>query len=254
MDDAAPLLTIDSLTVRFPKPGAGGDFTAVDAASLEIRAGESLGLIGESGSGKSTLGRAVVGLNRPASGRIEFGCKGGRSAVSIVFQDPGGSLDPRKRIWWSVAEPLVIRDRARPATLRDRAIALLESCGLDAGSADRYPHQLSGGQRQRVAVARALSTDPELIVLDEPTSALDVSVQATVLNLLADLRADRGLAYLFITHDMPVVAHMCERIAVMRDGRIVETGRTEEVLREPREAYTRELIDAAPRMPAAASR
>ncbi|MEM9064641.1 MAG: ABC transporter ATP-binding protein [Planctomycetota bacterium] len=241
------MLRVRGLGVRY-----GAEFWALRSANLEIGPGESVGVVGESGSGKSTLARAVVGLAPIAQGVIEPGLVERRGTLQAVFQDPGGSLDPRKRVWWSVAEPLMIAGGSSRRELRARAGSLLDACGLGAEFAGRYPHQLSGGQRQRVAIARALSTEPDLLVLDEPTSALDVSVQAQVLNLLADLRRDRSLAYLFITHDMAVVAHMCERVVVMREGQIVEEGPSNRVLAEPSEAYTAELIAAVPMLPRSA--
>ncbi len=230
---------------------------AVDDVSFELGAGETLGLVGESGSGKTTVGRAVLRLIPRTGGEIVFdgsdvgtlkgpSLKSFRRRAQIIFQDPGGSLDPRFRVWETVAEPLLVHGLARGRDeLRSKAAAALERCGLDSGALDRYPHQFSGGQRQRVAIARALVLSPALVVCDEPTSALDVSVQAQVLNLLSDLQRELGMAYLFISHDLGVVGHMCHRIAVMRAGRIVEIGDRDEVLERPREPYTRSLLGAA---------
>jgi ABC-type glutathione transport system ATPase component len=215
---------------------------AVDGVSLDLARGESLGLVGPSGCGKTTLARTVLALERATGGSVVFDgvsvldapaaeLRRLRRRMQIVFQDPAGSLDPRMRIWKSVSEALEVHRivRGRRA-LREAAAALLERCGLDASALDRYPHEFSGGQRQRIAIARALAPEPALLVCDEPTSALDVSVQAQVLNLLQDLRRERGLAMLFISHDMAVVAHMCERVAVMEAGKIVREGAAREVL------------------------
>jgi ABC-type glutathione transport system ATPase component len=170
-----------------------------------------------------------------------------RRRVQMIFQDPAGSLNPRMRVGDIVAEPLVVHgEGGTKEELAARVRSLLERCGMPAASMDRYPHQFSGGQRQRIAIARALALTPELIVCDEPTSALDVSIQAQILNLLKDLQRERGLSYLFISHDMGVVQHMCDRIAVMRAGKIVEMGTREEVLGSPREEYTRRLLAAVP--------
>jgi len=229
----------------------------VEGVSFDVAAGETLGLVGESGSGKTTVGRAVLRLIPRASGEVLFdgadvGSLSGarlrafRRRAQIIFQDPGGSLDPRVRIWETVAEPLVVHDLAEGRDeLRARAAAALERCGMERDSLDRYPHQFSGGQRQRIAIARALVLSPALVVCDEPTSALDVSMQAQVLNLLSDLQRDTGMAYLFISHDLGVVGHLCHRIAVMKSGRIVEIGPRDEVLGNPRDPYTQTLLAAA---------
>ncbi|MFG0274284.1 MAG: ATP-binding cassette domain-containing protein [Phycisphaerales bacterium] len=236
-----PLLRVRDL--RTWLPGRDGRVRrAVDGVSLDLGRADSLGLVGPSGCGKTTLARTVLALERATDGRVEFDGvsvfdappreqRRLRRRMQIVFQDPAGSLDPRMRIWKSVSEALEVhRIVSGRRALRDRAAALLERCGLDASALDRYPHEFSGGQRQRIAIARALAPDPALLVCDEPTSALDVSVQAQVLNLLQDLRCERGLAMLFISHDLAVVAHMCERVAVMEAGRIVRKGAAREVL------------------------
>jgi peptide/nickel transport system ATP-binding protein len=250
------LLSVRDLRVEFPGTG-GARLLANDGVSLNLSRGETLGIVGESGSGKTTLARAVVGLAPIASGSIVFEGRevthlSGRSRhwfrrrVQMVFQDPGGSLNPRMRVGEAVSEPLLVHRMERTARGRMKAAeALLERCGFPPGSARRYPHEFSGGQRQRIAIARALALSPDVLVCDEVTSALDVSVQAQVLNLLLELQRERGLAYLFITHDLAVARHMAHRIAVMKGGRIIESGSTEEVLRSAREEYTRLLLRAS---------
>ena len=251
------LLAAEGLTVIYPlRGGWRRSFTAVDRVDLEIGRGETLALIGESGSGKSTLGRALLRLT-PSSGRISF--EGHdlqalsakallplRRDLQIVFQDPFSSLSPRLRVGEIVAEGLSVHNPELSRAARfARAASALEEVGLAAAFAARRPHALSGGQRQRVAIARAMILSPKLVVLDEPTSALDRSVQADVLSLLRRLQRERGLSYLFITHDLAVVRAMATRVAVMKDGRIVEVGTTSQVLRAPRDAYTATLVAAA---------
>lgn len=259
---AVPVLAIRDLVVRFTsrsaaKSSSAAPRPAVDHVSLEVYRAESLGLVGESGCGKTTLGRAALGLVRAAHGSVLLNgnditvatarrLRQLRRAAQIIFQDPGGSLSPRMRVADTVAEPLHIHRVGASSERHDRAVALLERCGMPSASADRYPHQLSGGQRQRVAIARALALQPALIVCDEPTSALDVSVQAQILNLLSDLQSELGLSYLFISHDIATVAHLCRRIAVMREGKIIETGPTDLVLESPANEYTRDLLRAVP--------
>ncbi|MHC5004196.1 MAG: ATP-binding cassette domain-containing protein [Planctomycetota bacterium] len=226
---------------------------AVDDVSFDVRRGETLGLVGESGCGKTTTGRAVLRLVPASGGTIHFegrdilslrgrALRSLRRDVQIVFQDPAGSLNPTMRIGRIVGEPLLVHGIARGAALRDQARALLRRCGLDEAMETRYPHQLSGGQRQRVAIARALALRPKLVVCDEPTSALDVSIQAQILNLLSDLQSQLGLAYLFISHDMAVVDHLCDRIAVMHAGRIVEIGDRDRIVEQPQHPRTRALL------------
>ncbi len=255
-----PLLDVTDLAVRF------GPVRAVDGVSLRLTAGPfGLGLVGESGSGKSTIGRAVVRLVATAGGQIRFegkdvaalrgsALKQYRRAAQIVFQDPDNSLDPRMRIGASVAEPLIAHRIVPRRLTAGRARELLAEVGLDPELAGRYPHQLSGGQRQRVAMARALSVQPRLLVLDEPTSAIDVKAQARILNLIADLRADRDLAYLLITHNLGIVSELCEQTAVLYLGRVVESGPTSELLSVPAHPYTQALRSAVPEIDMAARR
>lgn len=230
---------------------------AVDGVSFTVTAGRSFGIVGESGSGKSTIARTVMALTRPTSGSIRLEgrslfelpraeLKAARANLQMIFQDPYGSLDPRMSVARIVAEPLS-RDLAgaeRDARVRETLAAV----GLDASAALKFPHEFSGGQRQRIAIARALITRPKLVVADEPVSALDVSIQAQVLNLMSDLQRDAGVTYLLISHDLAVVGHLCDEIAVMFQGRFVETGPAEQLLNAPAHPYTRELVDAAPKL------
>jgi len=261
--EARNILEVRDLRVHFPRfSGLLGTrigwTNAVDGVSFDIESGRTLGLVGESGCGKTTVGRAVLGLIPATSGAITFEGVDLRSAshsqlrslrreLQIVFQDPGGSLNPRLRIGAIVGEPLIVHGlEKRGEALRDRVGALLERCGMPADSVDRYPHQFSGGQKQRIAIARAIALKPRLIVCDEPTSALDVSVQAQILNLLKDLQREFGMSYLFISHDMNVMQHVCDRIAVMNAGKIVEEGTMHEVLYSPRDEYTKRLLSSVP--------
>jgi len=250
----APLLDIQNLVKHYPgRPPV----RAVDGVSLTIAAGQTLGLVGESGSGKSTLGRTVLRLQEPTAGRVLFESedvfalargplRALRRRMQIVFQDPYSSLNPRMTVGRTLREPLEIHHLAAPAQMEARVAALLDEVGLDAAFAARYPHELSGGQRQRVGIARALSVEPRFIVCDEPVSALDVSVQAQVLNLLADLQQKRRLTYLFIAHDLAVVRHIADQVAVMYLGRIVERAPAAAIYSGPRHPYTRALLSAVP--------
>ncbi len=231
---------------------------AVDGVSLAVEEGETLGLVGESGSGKSTLGRVILNLHPATAGEVLFdgqpvgrwsrgGAEQFRRQAQIIFQNPYSSLNPRKTVRQSLEVPLGRRG-LRGAAARDRARELLERVGLGDRYLDAYPHQMSGGQRQRVAVARAIAMEPRFIVADEPVSALDVSVQAQIIHLLEDLRRDLGLTYLFISHDLSVVYHLCNRVAVMYLGRLVEVAGTDELFNHPAHPYTRALLSAAPQL------
>lgn len=256
-----PLLDLRELTrdyVSRPLLGTGHQVRALDRVSLTVQAGEIFGLVGESGCGKSTLARLVMALDRPTRGQVVFDGEDlfalspdeltrRRRHFQMVFQDPFGSLDPRQRVERIVAEPLhVLADRPGRAETRERVVDMLESVGLTADHARRYPHEFSGGQRQRIAIARALITAPKLVVADEPVSALDLSVQAQVLNLLMELRAKRGVTFLFITHNLAVVDAIADRVGVMYRGRIVEIGPAEEVFDKPLHPYSKTLAAAEP--------
>ncbi|HEX7291827.1 MAG TPA: ATP-binding cassette domain-containing protein [Conexibacter sp.] len=261
------LTAVEQLVKRFPLERGVllrrrlGEVPAVDDVTLEVRGGESLGIVGETGSGKSTLARMLLNLLEPTSGVVRWRgedvthARGAqlaalRRARQLVFQDPAGSLNPRKTVGAAIADPFAIHGLLPERGARGRRVAeLLEQVGLEPALANRYPHELSGGMRQRVGIARALALRPELLVADEPVSALDVSIQAQILTLLRDLRRELGLTLVLISHDLAVVRHMCERVAVMHDGKLVEVGPVEELYRAPREPYTRELLAAVPRIP-----
>ena len=258
--EGPPLLALDRVGKTYRSRGGlfspGRIVPAVQAASLELRRGETLGLVGESGSGKSTLARCIVRLVAADEGAIHFGgtdlrllSRAGwtpyRKRIQMIFQDPYASLNPRRRVGDIIAEGPVAHG-VPPARARARTTELLALVQLDPGAADRFPHEFSGGQRQRIGIARALAMDPELLIADDPVSALDVSVQAQVLALLEELRVRLGLTMLFITHDLRVAAQICDRVAVMRRGVIVEQGRTDEVFANPAHDYTRTLLDSVP--------
>jgi oligopeptide/dipeptide ABC transporter ATP-binding protein len=237
----------------------GRPVQAVRAVDLRIARGETLGVVGESGSGKSTLGRLALGLQAPSEGVVRFAgrdlalasraeWRALRRRMQIVFQDPFGSLDPRRRIGAQIADGWAIHGLVPRAERGERVAELLARVGLEPSHAHRYVHEFSGGQRQRVGIARALATQPEFLVADEPVSALDVSIQAQIVRLLADLRTDLGLAMLFISHDLPVVRHLCDRVQVMYLGRTMEEGPTAEVFARPLHPYTRALVAAAPHL------
>jgi oligopeptide transport system ATP-binding protein len=256
------LVEVDDLKVHFPiRAGIFqttiGTVKAVDGITFDIRRGETLGLVGESGCGKSTTGRAVIRLREPTSGAVRFDgaelgklkpgpLRGMRRRMQIIFQDPYGSLDPRMTVEAIISEPIDTHRLAKGAARKQRVAELLRMVGLDPKYVTRYPHEFSGGQRQRIGVARALAVEPEFIVCDEPISALDVSIQAQVLNLLMDLKGRLGLTYLFIAHDLSVVKHISDRVAVMYLGKIVELGRPDVMYGGPGHPYTRALLSAVP--------
>jgi len=262
---AEPLLRVEDLHTHFPvRTGVLQRVTdhvrAVDGVSFQLDKAQTLGLVGESGCGKTTVGRTLLGLVSATSGRVffegqsVFDARGSdlrrlRRDMQIIFQDPGGSLDPRMRVWQIVTEPLYVHRVTRSRSdLRERAAALLDRCGLKPSALDRYPHEFSGGQRQRIGIARAIALEPKFIVCDEPTSALDVSVQAQIINLLCDLQRDMQMSYLFISHNMGVVQHMCPQIAVMYGGKIVEQASREQIVNNPQHPYTQKLLSAVPRV------
>ncbi len=260
----APLLEVRGLAMHFPVSEGIvlsrkiGDVKAVDGVDFTIKRGETLGLVGESGCGKTTTGRCILRLERPTAGEILFDGRDVnrmqrselvllRRRMQVIFQDPYSSLNPRMKVGDIIAEPIKVHGvELDAARCRARVRELLAVCGLDPKFTDRYPHEMSGGQRQRVGIARALALDPEFIVCDEAVSALDVSIQAQVVNLLEDLRERFGLTYLFIAHDLSVVRHLCQRVAVMYLGRIVEMADNNELFDNPLHPYTQALLSAVP--------
>jgi peptide/nickel transport system ATP-binding protein len=257
-----PLLELRDLHMHFPVRGgvllrAQAWLKAVNGVDLAIRPGETLGLVGESGCGKSTLGKCIVRLHQPTSGQVLYQgtdlaplpprrLKPYRRNIQMIFQDPADSLNPRLSVGEILEEPFIIHGLKDPAERRRKVAALLDRVGLQAAAAERFSFEFSGGQRQRIGIARAIALDPRLIVCDEPVSALDVSIQSQVLNLMLDLQRELGLTYLFIAHDLAVVKHISDRIAVMYLGKIVELADAEQIYRHPRHPYTRALISAIP--------
>ena len=257
-----PLLSVENLS-KYYVDASGRNVLAVNDVSFDLAQGEVLGVVGESGCGKTTLGRMLIRVLEPTGGRIMIeGCdfaslrgsalKVARRNLQMVFQDPFGSLNPRHTVGHILAEPLIVHGADR-TTIRTRVAELLATVGLPATSLARYPHEFSGGQRQRIAIARALALQPKLIIADEPVSALDVSIQSQIINLITDLRQQFGLSMIFISHDLSVVRHVSNRIAVMKAGTIVEMGPTESVFAHPQHAYTQALLAAIPKVPALGS-
>ena len=256
------LLKVDNLRKAFKvssnRPGAAKQsLKAVDGVSFEIKSGETLGLVGESGCGKSTTGKLLLRLIEPDSGTIQFDGRdvagmGHRELTAIrrdmqmIFQDPYSSLNPRMRVGEIIGEPLVVHSLAKGRAIKEQVLKLMQKVGLAPEHYDRYPHEFSGGQRQRIGIARTLAVQPRLIVADEPVSALDLSIQAQIVNLLKDLQEEFGLTYLFISHDLGIIEHVCDRVAVMYLGRIVEIATAEQLYHQPCHPYTEALLNAVP--------
>ncbi len=264
MVDAQNLIEVRDLKMHFPVTDGGlisrvvAHVKAVDGISFSIKRGETLGLVGESGCGKTTTGRCILQLEQPTAGEIIYDgrdlnklskteMRPLRQRIQVIFQDPYSSLNPRMKIGEIIAEPMMVHKVITDQAARERRVGeLLSKCGLNPRFADRYPHEMSGGQRQRVGIARALAVEPEFIICDEAVSALDVSIQAQVINLLEDLREEFGLTYLFISHDLSVVRHLCNRVAVMYLGHMVELADTDELFENPQHPYTQALLEAVP--------
>ena len=253
------ILVLTNLRKHFPLKGTDRSIHAVEDVSLTLERGQTLSIVGESGCGKSTLARAAVRLHKPTGGAVHFRGKNItdmgqkdlrplRKHMQFVFQDPFASLNPRRSVAKTIMEPLAIHKQGTPAQRRRRLGELLETVGLSPEAAGRYPHEFSGGQRQRIGIARAMALEPELVVLDEPVSALDVSIQSQILNLLVELREKLSLSYLFISHDLAVVKHISDRVAVMYLGRIVETADVDELYSNPLHPYTQALLESIPRV------
>ena len=252
----SPLVEVRDLCKHFPV-GSGATVHAVEGVSLEVGRGETLAVVGESGCGKSTLAHTMIRLHDPTSGQVILdgedisglgnrALRAHRRKMQIIFQDPFASLDPRRPVGRAVAEPLLIHGMAKGVEADERVAALFERVGLEASMMRQFPHQFSGGQRQRVCIARALATQPELVIADEAVSALDVSIQAQVINLMMELQEQMGLSYLFISHDLAVVERMSHRVAVMYLGQIVEIGPRRAIFENPHHSYTQRLLDAVP--------
>jgi len=268
-----PILEVKDLHVRFPVFGGlllrrKGEVHAVNGVSFALNQGETLGLVGESGSGKTTVGRAIINILRAMSYSVEVsgevlyhhgsgtvnlapldkrGMRPYRPDIQMIFQDPYSSLNPRMSVAQIIEEPLKIHTKQSPAERRERVVWLMQKVGLSPDYVYRYPHEFSGGQRQRIGIARALATNPKIVIADEPVSALDVSIQAQVVNLMQDLQEEFGLSYIFIAHDLSVVRHISDRIAVMFKGEIVELGEAEHIYQNPQHSYSRTLLAAVPR-------
>ncbi len=261
VDAGPPLLEVRGLVKNFKRGGGllgrGPDVQAVSGVDLSVGAGETLGVVGESGCGKSTVGRLLVQLTRPTAGTINLGGvdvrvlasqdrRALRRRIQMVFQDPYASLNPRMTVGEILAEPFLVHEKQKRSETEAKVGDLLRSVGLSPEHRSRYPHEFSGGQRQRIGIARALAVNPEIIVLDEPVSALDVSIQAGVVNLLMQLQRDRGIAYLFIAHDLSVVRHISDRVAVMYLGKVMEIGTRDDIYQRPAHPYTNALLSAVP--------
>jgi len=261
---AAPLLRVRNLSKRF-RGADGGPVHALRSVGFEVGAGETLGIVGESGCGKTTLGRTLLRLIEPSDGEVWFENENiltldrrallrRRRQLQMIFQDPFGSLNPRHKVGWIVGEPLAIHGLGNRRQIRDKVVETLALVGLEKGAQDRYPHEFSGGQRQRIAIARAIVLEPKLVIADEPVSALDVSIQSQILNLLRTLQRALGLALVFISHDLAVVRHISDRVAVMYLGGIVESAETDALFHAPTHPYTQALLSAAPRATTAGRR